>query len=86
MATLAVIVTGINSPDPYDQLHIDFSVVVEGAASGWMGDTDVAFDASAAEVNAAIRAAAVIVAGNHSVTVTSADTQRVFGGGLVTPA
>ena len=86
MADMAVRITGIGSPDPYDAIAIDFVVTVSGAASGWSGDCFVAFDATADEINAAIRAAAVTVAANHSVTVTSADVQRVFGGALETVA
>ena len=37
------------------------------------------------EINAMIRAAAVTIAANHSVTVSSNDAQRVVGGALETP-
>lgn len=84
MSNMAVIVVGLSVPDPYDLLHIDFHVHVEGVVSGWSGDVYVAFDAPADEINAAIRTAAIAVASGHSVTVTSADAQRVFGGALET--
>ena len=84
MADMAVRITGIGSSDPFDALAIDFIVTVSGTASGWSGDCLVAFDATADDINAAVRGAAVTVAANHSVTVTSADVQRVFGGAVET--
>lgn len=85
MTNMAVIVDGLSVPDPFDLLHVDFHVHVNGVASGWAGDVYVAFDDSADDINATIRAAAVVVAGNHSVTVTASDTQRVYGGAMETP-
>lgn len=80
MVDMATRVTGISSPDPYDQLVINFTVDVDGTSSGWSGDCYVDRSDTEEEINDAIRAAAVTVAGNHSVTVGANDAKHVIGG------
>ena len=81
MADIAVIALDIANPDPYDQIRIACRLVAdgEGASSGvgYTFDTYVAFDASDEDINAAVVAAAVTAAGNHSITV---DNVRLIGG------
>jgi hypothetical protein len=85
MASLAIYVTGLGAVDPYDQLQIDAYTVIEGDTQRRSFDTYVAFDATADEVNAALRADAVAIATGLSISVGPTDVQRVFAGALETP-
>jgi hypothetical protein len=85
MASLAIYVTGLTAVDPYTQLHIDAYTVIEGDTQQRSFDIYVDFDASADEVNAALRTAAVGVATGLSISVGATDVKRVFAGALETP-
>lgn len=83
MPNAFMFVTGGGSVDPYEQPQIDCLLVMDGVAASYTFQAYPAFDATADEINAAIRAAGVAVAALHSITISDTDVQRVVGGALV---
>lgn len=84
MPNVAIYVGAINNPDPYDQMQLSCTLVADGHSDVITFSAYAAFNATADEVNEAIRAAAVTAASGHSITVSGTDIKRVIGGALVT--
>lgn len=83
MPNAAMVVVDANAVDPYDQMALGCVLIIDGESSRYTFNAYAAFDATADEVNAAIRTAGVAAAALHSITISSTDVQRVVGGALV---
>lgn len=79
MASLAIRLDDASSADPFVAMNIGFLVTIQGLDGTFRSNIWLPWDMPAADINDAIRSAAISIAADHGKTVGPSDTVRLFG-------
>jgi len=80
MAHMAVFISSMNYSG--GNLHIDAQVVNSDTSDTYSCSADVAFNATAATINDALKDAAITELGTHSISVGALDKKTIYAGAM----